>query len=334
MNAIKRFFEFIILVFFMAMFLGCATSNYGNVQSKDVIPVGYKYYPKLPPGITSLDAARKDLDEFLKDEKISSPGIKYYGQPDINEPGREKDLKKFFEGSRGKILACENEKTGLVYLLFTKIAVLDYRIDIGSKINLFYTDLLDKNIIVEKRPDMLISVARRVSGYAADEMPTYGGTLTRPYEIYSTGLISFHFQNLADAQRFADDLYFIQQTLKKKHDERLVLFESKAAQYRALKVKPPVSEELRSYIVQANVLNQQKDYAGAIDLYLKAVELDPVSYPGAYFNLALLSAQMQRFQSAIGYMKQYLVLAPDAPDARSAQDKIYEWEIMMIKKSN
>ena len=64
----------------------------------------------------------------------------------------------------------------------------------------------------------------------------------------------------------------------------------------------------------------------------KALDLDPTSYPGAYFNLALLSAQMKRFNPAISYMKQYLSLVHHAPDARSAQDKIYEWEFMMQQK--
>lgn len=59
------------------------------------------------------------------------------------------------------------------------------------------------------------------------------------------------------------------------------------------------------------------------------MDVDPVSYPEAYFNLALLSAQMQRFKPAIAYMKQYLLLAPDAKDARAGQDKIYEWELML-----
>jgi tetratricopeptide (TPR) repeat protein len=76
-------------------------------------------------------------------------------------------------------------------------------------------------------------------------------------------------------------------------------------------------------------LNQKKDYAGSVDLYHKAIEVNPVSYPAAYFNLALLSAQTGRFKSAVNYMKQYLFLVPDAPDARNAQDKIYEWEIMI-----
>ena len=83
--------------------------------------------------------------------------------------------------------------------------------------------------------------------------------------------------------------------------------------------------------MQANALNERKNYAGAIDLYTKTIEIDPVSYPEAYFNLALLSAQMQRFKPAIDYMKQYLLLEPGAKDARSGQDKIYEWELMLDK---
>ncbi|MBW2599462.1 MAG: tetratricopeptide repeat protein [Deltaproteobacteria bacterium] len=92
-----------------------------------------------------------------------------------------------------------------------------------------------------------------------------------------------------------------------------------------------MSGKQREYIVQANALSQRKEYREALELYLKAVELDPVSYPGAYFNMALLSAQVKRFDSAITYMKQYLMLVPDAKDARNAQDKIYEWKLVLKK---
>jgi len=141
--------------------------------------------------------------------------------------------------------------------------------------------------------------------------------------------VFFSKNQLATAQQFADAILFMQQWPKIQQEQQFALFEPLASQYRTLKVKPSVSEEQRKYIVQANALNQLKDYAGAIDLYRKAVELDPVSYPGAYFNLALLSAQMSRFNAAITYMKQYLLLEPDAKDARNAQDKIYEWDLFM-----
>jgi hypothetical protein len=62
------------------------------------------------------------------------------------------------------------------------------------------------------------------------------------------------------------------------------------------------SEEQRRYIVQAEALSQQKDYGRAIDLNLKPVGLDPASYPGAYFDLALLSPQLHRFNPAVSYI--------------------------------
>ena len=153
------------------------------------------------------------------------------------------------------------------------------------------------------------------------------------YNIYFKDRISFWFRDgsLQDAKRFTDALFFMQQLPVKEQEQRLALFEPIAAQYRELKIKPPVSEEQRKHIVLANLLTQRKDYTGAIDLYLKVIDLDPVSYPGAYFNLALLSAQLQQFKMAISYMKQYLQLEPEAKDARSARDKIYEWEFLQKK---
>jgi|WetSurMetagenome_2_1015567.scaffolds.fasta_scaffold30412_3 tetratricopeptide (TPR) repeat protein len=155
-----------------------------------------------------------------------------------------------------------------------------------------------------------------------------------PYEIRLGDSFSFGFKDLSSAQKVADALFFIQQQLKEIEDERnkkLTSFEPIAAQYRALTVKPPAPEEQRRFVVQANAMNQQKNYARAIEQYLKVIELDPVSYPGAYFNLALLSAQENDPLSAVFYMKQYLMLVPEAQDARSAQDKIYEWEFMLNK---
>jgi tetratricopeptide (TPR) repeat protein len=127
-----------------------------------------------------------------------------------------------------------------------------------------------------------------------------------------------------------EDFIFIQKQLKENpYYAELALFEPLALQYRALTVKPAVSEAQRRYIVQANSFNQQKTYYKAIELYSKAVELDPTAYPAAYSNLALLSAQIGKYNTAIYQMKKYLLLEPESADARSAQDKIYEWEIMM-----
>ena len=144
--------------------------------------------------------------------------------------------------------------------------------------------------------------------------------------------VNFAKNKLDEAKKAADALYVIQQDVKNyrdKLDRQLANFGPVAAQYRALGIKPKMSEEQRKLIVQANALTEQKQYYQAREKYRQAIALDRTSYPGAYFNLALLEAQMNLPFAAIAYMKQYLLLAPDAKDARSAQDKIYEWELVM-----
>jgi tetratricopeptide (TPR) repeat protein len=294
-----------------AALLWCAVpaSGAGDPVSGARANGGTVYHPKVAPGMT-LETARSDLTGLLRDRK-RPVGIKYYGIQGINSYDRAHELVALLKGD-GLVHLNYDDRHELMYAKFKTISVFEDRIEVSPRVVLLYDGLLDQSIDVVSNRD--------------DEYP---------YVVLSEGLLSFYFhkKDLADAQKFADALYFIQQQQKDKLGERggLPQFESLAAEYRALKVKPPVSEGQRRFIVQANALNQQKEYRRAIDLYLKAIEMDPVSYPGAYFNLALLSAQLNRFNSAISYMKRYLLLEPEAKDARSAQDKIYEWEIMTGK---
>jgi tetratricopeptide (TPR) repeat protein len=125
----------------------------------------------------------------------------------------------------------------------------------------------------------------------------------------------------------ADALYFIQQKVyTQRYDNLLTAFKPLAEKYIALSVKPSMQEEQRKLIVKANFFNQQKEYEKAIEQYEKAIEIDQTAYPAAYNNLALLFAQVHSFNTAIYYMNKYLLLGPEAQDARAAQDKIYEWE--------
>ncbi|MEA4840436.1 MAG: tetratricopeptide repeat protein [Bacteroidales bacterium] len=62
-------------------------------------------------------------------------------------------------------------------------------------------------------------------------------------------------------------------------------------------IKPVVSEEQRKYIVQANSLTNDKLYKQAIDAYKKALAINPVAYPAAYYNMALLFAEKQDLES-------------------------------------
>lgn len=149
------------------------------------------------------------------------------------------------------------------------------------------------------------------------------------FEFLASGWAKSNFDRLLKLRQY---LIFMQnQLIKKRYNNQITLFEPIASQYRALKVKPQITEEQRKYIVQANSFSQQKLYDKAIELYKKAIESDRIAYPAAYSNLALLSAQVHNYDAAIHFMKIYLLFEPGASDARSAQDKIYEWEAQIAK---
>ena len=95
---------------------------------------------------------------------------------------------------------------------------------------------------------------------------------------------------------------------------------------RKMPSKPALPEEARRFGVQASVLAKAQQYDKAIALYEKALDVAPWWAEG-HFNRALILADQNKFPWAIAGMKRYLNLAPDAPDARAAQDKIYEWEL-------
>jgi tetratricopeptide (TPR) repeat protein len=127
--------------------------------------------------------------------------------------------------------------------------------------------------------------------------------------------------------RLADDFYFVKkQTFAELNNKELTRFNSVIAKYKELAIKPQPTEEQRKLIVQANAAAQTKDYNQAIAYYQQLLQVSETSYPEAYFNLALLYGQEILFDNAILNMKKYLLLKPDATDARAAQDKIYEWE--------
>jgi tetratricopeptide (TPR) repeat protein len=95
---------------------------------------------------------------------------------------------------------------------------------------------------------------------------------------------------------------------------------------RKMSSKPALPEEARKFGVQATSLVEKHRYDDAIVLYQKALEIAPWWAEGHY-NRALVLATQNRFPEAIMGMKHFVVLAPESPDARAAQDKIYEWEL-------
>lgn len=127
--------------------------------------------------------------------------------------------------------------------------------------------------------------------------------------------------------RLADDLYFIKRkTISESIESELTRFASVVEKNKGQAARQPVSEEQRKFIVQANAATQTKGYVQAIGYFKQALQLNETGFPDAYFNMALIYANIRQFDQAILSMKKYLLVLPDSPDARNAQDKIYEWE--------
>jgi len=149
------------------------------------------------------------------------------------------------------------------------------------------------------------------------------------YPIYFDREVNVKFYSLNKELmcRLVDDFLFIKtHFINESNTKELARFTSIIAKNKNIITTPELIEEQRKYIVQANSFAKDKLYAQAIEAYKKAIAIDQVAYPAAYYNLALLLAEKKDFKEAIKNMKKYLLLVPDAPDARAAQDKIYEWE--------
>jgi tetratricopeptide (TPR) repeat protein len=68
----------------------------------------------------------------------------------------------------------------------------------------------------------------------------------------------------------------------------------------------------------------------AARLYRDALRTAPAWAEG-HFNLGLLYGELELYPEAITEMRRYLYLAPNAPDARAVQDRIYEWEAALAR---
>ncbi len=107
-------------------------------------------------------------------------------------------------------------------------------------------------------------------------------------------------------------------------------FQQKAAAWRALEVKPAISEEVRRHRLLAEHAVSEKQFDAAVEEYEAGLEIDP-TWPEGHFNAALLCAELKYYSEAMDHMRAYLELAPDAPDAQAARDQTIIWEAELKK---
>jgi tetratricopeptide (TPR) repeat protein len=88
---------------------------------------------------------------------------------------------------------------------------------------------------------------------------------------------------------------------------------------------PVDAEAARRVQLQAEALLEAQQAESAALAYHAALRSMPAWAIGHY-NLALVSARLEYYADAITAMRRYLYLAPNAENARPAQDMIYQWE--------
>ncbi len=92
--------------------------------------------------------------------------------------------------------------------------------------------------------------------------------------------------------------------------------------------KPAADEAARRHAVQGDAYFDARRFDDAAVAYTRLLAVAPWHAVGRY-NLALALAAQERYGEAIAEMRRFLLLIPEGPTARTAQDTIYKWETQL-----
>jgi len=107
-------------------------------------------------------------------------------------------------------------------------------------------------------------------------------------------------------------------------DEQEQVFQRAVEQYGG-RPKPGLPEEVRRLKVQAEVAIKERLFEDAVRLYAAALKAAPWWSEGHY-NSAILLGELGQYDDAMRAMQRFLRLEPNTATARTAQDRIYQWE--------
>lgn len=102
-------------------------------------------------------------------------------------------------------------------------------------------------------------------------------------------------------------------------------FQEAVRNYQGMAVKPALPEAARRFAVQAQGAISENDFTAAANYFQQALNIAPW-WPEGHYQRAILLSSVDDYGGAIVEMKRYLMLAPNAQNARASQDKIYDWE--------
>ncbi len=89
---------------------------------------------------------------------------------------------------------------------------------------------------------------------------------------------------------------------------------------------PELPDEARRHVVRGELLLKDGMMDRALAEFNEALRIAPY-VPKLYYNTALIYGQLKQYDQATRQMRLYVQAAPEAPDARDAQDQITKWEL-------
>ena len=92
---------------------------------------------------------------------------------------------------------------------------------------------------------------------------------------------------------------------------------------------PEMPDDAHRNVVRGEALLNQGTLERALVEFNEALRIAPYM-PKMYYNTALIYGELKQYDQAIRQMHLYLTVAPEAPDARAAQDQITKWELQQV----
>ena len=120
---------------------------------------------------------------------------------------------------------------------------------------------------------------------------------------------------------------FTQETARREDERRkahFAHFKEMAQAWRASKPKFPEDTQKQRILAENAVLENR--FADAQTHYLKGLSACDQLWPSGLYNIAMLCAEEQQYYGAADWMKYYVELVPDAPDAKAMRANIIIWE--------
>jgi hypothetical protein len=169
------------------------------------------------------------------------------------------------------------------------------------------------------RPEVAQESVTENAKITLNKCHTEGSTRSWPY-------IPFQYNNVdhPNAHQFVDAWYILANSLPP-DPAADPTFKAVVTAYRAARMPPELPDGLRAARMSAEQAVKEKRFDRAASAYREGLEIAPW-WSAGHFNRGLILGELGILGEATLEMRKYLLLEPEADNARQVQDKIDAWQ--------